>query len=158
MIILLVYPPIADRRRRERDDIFCDRSVTANLRTTNIMDFGGFDSSIIVIVRGGIPRPIGNLPESLSQAILAGIMLVGRLGAARLAVQAGTVCGTCGSHSDGQNEKLGSKRRVWRRQNEAESVARAAGASACTVSSHTRNPRTKSLWAKFLARLGHLRV
>ena len=53
---------------------------TANLRT-NIMDFGGFASSIILILRGGIPRPLGDLPESLSQAILVGIMLVGRLGA-----------------------------------------------------------------------------
>ena len=53
--------------------------TTANL-PTNIMDFRGFDSSIIWILRGGIHRPIGNLPESLSQAILEGIMLVGRLG------------------------------------------------------------------------------
>ena len=51
----------------------------ANLRT-NIVDFRGFDSSIILILRGGILRPIGNLPESLSQAILVGIMLVGGLG------------------------------------------------------------------------------
>ena len=51
----------------------------ANLRT-NIMDFRGVDSSIILILRGGIPRPIGNFPEHLSQAILVGIMLVGRLG------------------------------------------------------------------------------
>ena len=42
---------------------------TANLRT-NIVGFGGFDSSIILIIGGGIPRPIGNFPESLSQAIL----------------------------------------------------------------------------------------
>ena len=48
--------------------------------STNIVDFRGFDSSIILIQRGGIPRPIGNFPESLSQAILVGIMLVGRLG------------------------------------------------------------------------------
>ena len=54
-------------------------SSTANFRT-NIMDFRGFDSSVILILRGGIPRPIGNSPESLSQAILAGIMLVGKLG------------------------------------------------------------------------------
>ena len=47
------------------------------------MDFRGFDSSVILILRGGILRPIGNLPESLSQAILVGIMLVGRLGVAR---------------------------------------------------------------------------
>ena len=51
----------------------------ANLNT-NIMDFRGFDSSVILILRGGIPRPIGNLPGSSSQAILVGIMLVGRLG------------------------------------------------------------------------------
>ena len=46
------------------------------------MDFRGFDSSIILILRGGIPRPLGTLPESLSQAILVGIILVGRLSAA----------------------------------------------------------------------------
>ena len=44
------------------------------------MDFRGFDSSTILILRGGISRPKGNFPESLSQAILVGIMLVGRLG------------------------------------------------------------------------------
>ena len=54
-------------------------SRTANL-PTNIVDFGGFDSSIILIIRGGIPRPIGDFPESLSRAMLVGIMLVGRLG------------------------------------------------------------------------------
>ena len=52
---------------------------TANLRTS-IMEFRGFDSSIILILRGGIPRPIGNVPESLSQAILVGMILVGRSG------------------------------------------------------------------------------
>ena len=51
----------------------------ANLHT-NIMDFRGFYSSTISILRAGIPRPTGNFPESLSQAILVGIMLVGRLG------------------------------------------------------------------------------
>ena len=35
-------------------------SDTANPRT-NIMDFRGYDSSIILIVRGGIPRPTGSL-------------------------------------------------------------------------------------------------
>ena len=54
-------------------------TITPNL-PTNIMDFRGFDSSVILILRGGIPRPIGDVPESLSQAILVGIMLVGRLG------------------------------------------------------------------------------
>ena len=47
---------------------------------TNIVDFRGFDSSIILIQRGGILRPRGNLPESLSQAMLVGTMLLGRLG------------------------------------------------------------------------------
>ena len=53
----------------------------------NIMDFRGFDSSIILILKGGIPRPIGNFPESLSQAILVGTMLVGRLGVQALPVR-----------------------------------------------------------------------
>ena len=49
---------------------------TANL-PTNIVDFGGFDSSNMVCLRGEIPRPTGDFPESLSQAMSAGIMLVG---------------------------------------------------------------------------------
>ena len=48
-----------------------------------VVDFGGFDPSAILILRGGIPRPMGDLPESLSQAMLIGIMLVGRLGVYR---------------------------------------------------------------------------
>ena len=52
---------------------------TPHLRT-NILDFRGFDSSMISILRGGIPRTMGDFPESLSQAILVRIMLVGRLG------------------------------------------------------------------------------
>ena len=52
--------------------------VTASLRT-KIMDFRGSDSSRILILRGGILRPIGNAPESLSQRIL-GIILKGSLG------------------------------------------------------------------------------
>ena len=52
---------------------------TANLRT-KILDFRGFDSSRILIWRGGIVMSIGDFPEGLSQAILVGIMLVGRLG------------------------------------------------------------------------------
>ena len=35
------------------------RTTTANL-PTNIVGFGGFDSSIMSIVRGGIPRPIAD--------------------------------------------------------------------------------------------------
>ena len=47
---------------------------------TNIVDFGGFDSSVILIERGGILMSKGDFPESLSQAMLVGVMLVGRLG------------------------------------------------------------------------------
>ena len=55
-------------------------AVTANLRT-NIMDFRGFDSSIIVLsLRGGIIMSIGDSPKSLSQAILVVIVLFGGLG------------------------------------------------------------------------------
>ena len=53
--------------------------VTPNL-PTNIVDFRGFDSSVLLILRGGILRSIGNFPEILSQAMLVGIMLVGKLG------------------------------------------------------------------------------
>ena len=38
-------------------------TATPNI-PTNIVDFGGFDSSIILIARGGIPRPVGDFPES----------------------------------------------------------------------------------------------
>ena len=48
------------------------------------MDFRGFDSSIILIIRGGILRPIGDAPESLTQAMLVGEILVGRMGAGKL--------------------------------------------------------------------------
>ena len=47
---------------------------------TNILDVRGFGSGIILILRGGLPTSIGDLPESLSRAILAGIILVGKLG------------------------------------------------------------------------------
>ena len=39
------------------------RSGTAHLRI-NILDFTGFDSSIILIVQGGIPGSIGNSPDA----------------------------------------------------------------------------------------------
>ena len=58
-----------------------DLTDTGNLRT-NIMDFRVFDSSRILILRGGLLMSKGNFPEDLSQAILVGIMLVGRLGVA----------------------------------------------------------------------------
>ena len=47
---------------------------------TNIVDFRGFDSSIIFIERGGIPTSIGKCRQSLSQAMLVGMVLEGRLG------------------------------------------------------------------------------
>ena len=55
----------------------------ANLRT-KIMDSRGPDSSRISIPRG--PMSIGSFLESLSQAILVGMLLVGRLGVRRRAV------------------------------------------------------------------------
>ena len=61
---------------------FCACLSTANLRT-KIMDFRGFDPSMILIFRGGIRRPIGNFLEILSQRLLVGINLVGRLGVRR---------------------------------------------------------------------------
>ena len=51
----------------------------ANLRTT-ILDFRGFDSSIILMSRGGILMSVGIFLEVLSQQILVGLILVGRLG------------------------------------------------------------------------------
>ena len=51
----------------------------ANFRT-KILDFRGFDSSRICISRGGIPRRIGDFPETLSHAILVRIIVVGRFG------------------------------------------------------------------------------
>ena len=53
---------------------------------TKIVDFKGFDSNIILMLRGGILKSIENFLEFVSQAILAGIILVGRLGAAILGI------------------------------------------------------------------------
>ena len=44
--------------------------LTANLRT-NMMDFRGFDSSIILILRGGILMSIGYFPENLRSSNLS---------------------------------------------------------------------------------------
>ena len=41
---------------------------TANLRA-KLLDFRGFDSSIILILRGEILMSIGNFPESLGQGV-----------------------------------------------------------------------------------------
>ena len=50
---------------------------------TNIVGFRGLDSSIMLCLREGILMSIGNFLESSSRAMLvAGIMLVGRLGVA----------------------------------------------------------------------------
>ena len=46
-----------------------DLENTPNLPTT-IVDFRGFDSNIILILRGGILRPIADFLESLSQTML----------------------------------------------------------------------------------------
>ena len=54
-------------------------SSAANLRT-KILDFKWFDPITILNLRGGIPRPIGDFPESLGQRISVGIIVVGRLG------------------------------------------------------------------------------
>ena len=47
---------------------------------TNIVDFRGFFSSIILCLRGGVLMSTGDFPESLSRAMLVGTMLVGGLG------------------------------------------------------------------------------
>ena len=57
-----------------------NNNSTPNL-PTNTVDFKGFDSSIILNSRGGIPRPIRDSPESFSRAMLVGTMLVERLDA-----------------------------------------------------------------------------
>ena len=49
-----------------------DSRSTANLRT-KILDFRGFETSRILILRGRVLMPEGNSPESLSRAILVGI-------------------------------------------------------------------------------------
>ena len=46
---------------------------------TDIVDFRGFDSSRILILRGEILMYIGDFPEDLSQAIFVRTVLVGRL-------------------------------------------------------------------------------
>ena len=68
-----------------REDPFRDpatrhpmRNRAANLRT-KILDFRGFDSSRILILRSGIPMSRGDFPEALNQLILVWVILVGRL-------------------------------------------------------------------------------
>ena len=61
---------------------------TVNLRT-KILDFRGFGSSRILILRAGILMSMGNFPESLSQEIFVWIILVVRLGVATRAALGG---------------------------------------------------------------------
>ena len=50
---------------------------------TSILDFGGFDSSRILKVRGGIlTMSIEDFPDNLHRGILAEMILAGRLGVA----------------------------------------------------------------------------
>ena len=58
----------------------CVQYDTANLHT-KILDVGGFDSSRVLNLRGGIPMSIRHFAEVLRQRTLVGIILVGRLGA-----------------------------------------------------------------------------
>ena len=50
---------------------------------TNIVGFGGFDSSIMLFLRDGIPRPIEDFTESLIQAILVGCNVSREIGRKR---------------------------------------------------------------------------
>ena len=58
-----------------------EKTTTANLRS-KILDFRGFDSIRILILRVGILMSIGDFPEMLSQQTLVGVILVGTLGVA----------------------------------------------------------------------------
>ena len=71
----------------------CQARPTANPRT-EILDFKGFDSSIILILGGEILMSIGHFPEMLSQRILVGIILVGTLGVSRMVARKQTQGGS----------------------------------------------------------------
>ena len=60
--------PGASRTRRGRG------VHTANPRT-NIVEFRGFDSSFMLLLRAGILMSIGDFPESLSRAMLGWLRL-----------------------------------------------------------------------------------
>ena len=60
---------------------------TANLRA-KILDFGGFDSCRILMLRGGIPRPIGNFPGKFESTNLSRDNLSRQIGCA-VAVECG---------------------------------------------------------------------
>ena len=62
---------------------------------TNIVVFGGFDSSTMLILRGWNSQAhkdfLGILPENLTQAMLVGTMLVGKLGVINCSFMAGAI-------------------------------------------------------------------
>ena len=62
---MCVYIYIERERDLERERESTAQN-TANLRS-KILDFGGFDSSRILILRGGLPRPVLGFPESFIQ-------------------------------------------------------------------------------------------
>ena len=79
---LNIHLNIQSNMAAEPDDVKVSEPAsqdTANL-CTKILDFRGFDSSIILILRVGIPRPKGNSLGILSQRVLVGRFLVGRVG------------------------------------------------------------------------------
>ena len=78
--------PVPVRRGARHDTVHGILSLFTASPCTTIMDFIGFYSSTILILRGGIPRRKGNFPESLSQAMLVGLILVGRLGVQHLVI------------------------------------------------------------------------
>ena len=76
--VALTFAAQRQQRRIDRPPLAQNVVFTANLAKN--VDFGGFDSSIIFILRAGILMSTGDFPESSSQAISVGIMSVERLG------------------------------------------------------------------------------
>ena len=75
----LVFVNLHETCERGDAEAVQTRRHAANLRT-KILDFRGFDSSIILIIRGGSLMSIGSSPEVLSQRILVEVIVVGRWG------------------------------------------------------------------------------
>ena len=74
----LSFPMAYGSLQRSKPPCPFRREDAANL-CTEILDFRGFDSSRILILRGGTLMSIRDSPEIWSQRILVGIILVGRL-------------------------------------------------------------------------------
>ena len=69
-------------RDLRKAEVLAERMALRSARDlTETLDFGGFDSSMISMSRGGIPISVGSLPEVLSRRVLAGTILAGRSGA-----------------------------------------------------------------------------